>query len=173
MSFTESGHWMKMFASIIYLKALCSCWLPPSIYFTPSLTLLLCLWLSVSPSLCVCLPKYPPPSPFLAVSLHLSLPPLRPSCGGAVSCARPQLKAGSPKGDAEHWGRDRSRDRRFPPQWCCNIAQGLLGRASRASADTQTLSCSSEDWRCWLAHAQILVILINACLGKILLTSAL
>lgn len=73
MSFTESGHWMKMFESIIYLKALCSCWLPPSIYFSPSLTLLLCLWLSVSPSLCVCLPKHPPPF-WLSLSIFLSHP---------------------------------------------------------------------------------------------------
>lgn len=63
--------------SIIYLKALCSGCLAPSISFTLSLSSLLCLCLTVSPSLCV----YPPthhisfsPSS-LAVSRHLSLPP--------------------------------------------------------------------------------------------------
>lgn len=37
MSFTESGHWEQMLGSIIYLKALCSCCLPPSISFICSL----------------------------------------------------------------------------------------------------------------------------------------
>lgn len=76
MSFTESGHWEQKLGSIIYLKALCSCCLPPSISFTPSLSSLLCLCLAMSPSLCV----YPPthhisffhPPVWLSLSISLA-----------------------------------------------------------------------------------------------------
>lgn len=156
MSFTESGHWKKMLWSIIYLKALCS------FHFIHSLSLLISVSLSAHVSFTLCLSAYTPHlflSPFsLAVSLHLYLPPLRPSCGGVVPCARPQPKAGSPEGNAECWVRDRFRGRRLPPQWCSHVAQSLPGRAARASAHAQTLSCSPEDWRCLLTHTQIVIL---------------
>ncbi len=77
MSFTESGHWQQMLGSIIYLKALCSCCLPPFISFTPSLSWLLCLCLPMSPSLCVYptahhIPFYPPF--WMSLSIFLSHP---------------------------------------------------------------------------------------------------
>lgn len=151
MSFTKSGHWEQMPESIIYLKALCSRCLPLSISFTPSLSSLMRLCPPVSPPLCVFVDTLH--LFFLAllsssdVSPHLSLLSHRPSSGGLVPCAWPQPEAGGPEGDAERRGGDRSRDWRLPPQWCGHVAESLPGRAARASAHSQTLSCAPQDWR--------------------------
>lgn len=77
MSFTESGDWEQMPESIIHLKALCSCCLPLSISFTPSLSSLMRLCPPVSPPLCVfvdTLHLFFPLFSSLAVSPHLSPP---------------------------------------------------------------------------------------------------
>lgn len=89
----------------------------------------------LSSSLCVQNAHTLPPYSFLPFAyLSLSLLP-RPSCGGFVSGARPQPEAGGPKRNAEqrHW--DRSGDRWLPSQWCRHFAQGVPGRAARASAN--------------------------------------
>lgn len=88
----------------------------------------------------------------LSLSIPLFFPPSsshRPTRGGVVPCTRPQPETGGPEGDAECWNRVGSWSGRLPPQWRSYSTQGLPGRASRTSAHTQTLSCSSEDWR-WL-----------------------